>query len=202
MPLPLRILTGSSSSNGIPRRRNHHSQGPSALDRFREGRLAPLPRRYFCLVCQSCDQPPSRPNVAHPRRHVLVPDGRNSQYHWKEELAGLRCVPSDLPTSNSLSVFKHSHKVAAQNRRAPIFFDVLHNKFRCLVVWYIRPILGVIQAVSQVADEYATDSPFGHLLDGERPIQHTHIRVDAHHQQVLNRSLSEQTINLVAVVGD
>ena len=51
---------------------------------------------------------------------------------------------------------------------------------------YEGPRLRVVHGVGEVADQHAADAPFRHLFDGERPVQHAHVRVDAHEQQIVD----------------
>src|SRR5207244_8533548 len=55
-----------------------------------------------------------------------------------------------------------------------------------LLVRDIRPHPRVVHRVGEVAREVALDVPPRHLLDGEGAVQDAHIRVDAHHNQMVD----------------
>ena len=94
------------------------------------------------------------------------------------------------------------HQFRARGRRAPVLLDVLHHQRRALVVAHLRRVLRVVHRVGKIAHQDAADAPARHLLDGERAVQHAHIRVHPHHEQVPDAAVLEEAVNLPAIVGD
>lgn len=64
----------------------------------------------------------------------------------------------------------------------------------------VRAGLGIIHGVSKFADQNTRFPPIGHLLDGKRAIQNTHVDVDAHEEKVLDAFLLQEPVNLHAVI--
>src|SRR5205823_9497008 len=75
-------------------------------------------------------------------------------------------------------------------------------QFRSLVVADEGPHLRVVHGIGQVPGKHATNTPAGHLPNGERSVQYTHIRVHTHHDEILDSLLPEKTVNFLAVVRD
>ena len=77
---------------------------------------------------------------------------------------------------------------------------MLDDEVCSFVVADERPHFRIIHGVGQVTRQDALNAPTRHLADGKRPVQHTHVRVHAHHNEIFDPLLPKKTVNLLAVV--
>src|SRR5579863_7118344 len=93
-------------------------------------------------------------------------------------------------------------QLSAQDGGRPIFFDVLNDELRALIVRNEWAGLGIVHGIGQVANQDAVFPPIGHLLDRERAVEDAHVGVDTHNEQRADLATFQEVINLGAVVGD
>ena len=95
----------------------------------------------------------------------------------------------------------NAEKIDAGDRRAPMLFDVLDDQVGPGEMADERGRARVVHRVGHVAHQHDVKALVDELPDGERPAEHAHVGVHAHHDHVLDAPLLHQVDGLGAV-GD
>ena len=88
----------------------------------------------------------------------------------------------------------------AEDRRAPVLFDVLNHKFDFASMANVRWVARVIQSVGQIAAEDDVFSEVLLLSDAERTTKDAHVGVHTHEDDVLPAFLLEEVVDLDAPI--
>jgi len=78
----------------------------------------------------------------------------------------------------------------------------LYNQLGTFVMAHVGRLGRIVDAVGQVTDQSHVQTPGDHGLDAEGPVQHTHVGVHAHDEEVGDAFVVEETVDLPAAVGD